>query len=143
MTNIVRSYRKYLLDQSAITEKVDTRIRPIILGSGDGGKESIALLSVSKRPTEHLEGSSGHTFTRMQVKCFDTELINANDLRELVRGVSQGYRGPFPDGVWVEGISADNAQDLHERPVDGKGQGRMVAIIDFEIGHTEAVPVYA
>ena len=142
MSDIVTALRSYLLTQQSILDAVDVKVRPIVVGSGEGGSESIALMLVSNVSSEHLQGSSGHSVDRVQVKCLDRERSVASALREAVRRVTQGYRGTFSGDIFVEGISVAAKHDMHEPPVHGEQTGRYAAIMDLEIGHSEFVPVY-
>jgi hypothetical protein len=145
MSDIVTGLRTYLLTKSDVTDLVDARIFPGALPQLDPVTElppeppMIVLIDISGESIEHLTGGSGVRTTRVQVDCYATTHMAANNLREQVRANTPISTAAMGDET-IEDMSHEAFYTRTEPDTAGSDNPWHVHSIDFMISHTEAVP---
>ena len=94
---------------------------------------------VSANSHEHLGGSSGLTTDRVQIDCVDDDASDADDIREEVRKVMQGFRGTMT-GKAIKGCSHAGTSQTPDYPKTSSTIIEHTKTIDFLITYAEDVP---
>lgn len=136
MSDIGKGLYQYLMSKSTVTSLCGTRGYPEVLPQG-ATLPAFTYSEVDANSFDNIDGeSTGLRQTRLQVNCFSEKHSEAQELRERIRLVLQGYRG-VAGLEHIRGCSIGGYYGRYEPPINGKGSGRHLRSIDFIISHTE------
>lgn len=138
MSDIGRGVHTYLQTKSAVTDVSGTRGYPEVLPQ-KATLPAYTYSGVTATSEQDLDNGVGVAQTLLQVNCFGTTHITANNLREQIRLVMQGYRGAAGSET-ILCVTVGNKLDRYDPPLDGSDQGRYLRIIEFNISHREGIP---
>lgn len=144
MSRIRQTLRTYLLDQSALTALVGTRIYQSRVPKGDTPLQNFPAI-VYRRMTgghEHdLDGSAGVARARFQVTVVGTDAIAVDDICEQLRQAMQGFRGQF-DTTRVTCVTLNDEVDDYIESTIGDDVGFYLTMLVYTVSHIETKPTF-
>ena len=120
----------YVLDQSAITALIDTRIMPAPLRQ-DCEMPAISYQLISQRDDILHDGPKGLPDARVQFDCWADDYAGAKALAAAVKTAVHAYKGLMGD-VQVERARVENIVDGYE-----PNTGRQRVVIDALLMYQE------
>ena len=130
--------RTKLASESSVTDLVGDRIRPDALVQNDT-LPAIAYVESTSIHEHGLAGVEGTVTGTVEVGCFDSKRIGANNLAEKVRLALDCFRGSVGSD-YVKSILLTDRTKEYDIPVDGSDAGRYVVTLDFDMVTSETIP---
>lgn len=141
MSNITKAIRGYLLDQSAISTIIGTRIYGSVLPQQNGKLTTplpaCTIEIISGSSDSALYGGTGLAIQRVSIACYSKKIDTTRTLAESVRVAMLGLRGPV-GSEHVRCVTCESRQDLTDPPNDASPDWRYLHVLDFEVTHGEA-----
>ena len=130
--------RTRLLNVTAVTSLVSTRIYPQVLPQGCTLPAVRYSLVSSSRETL-VGGVSGFADSTVQVDAYAETYLDAQNVAEQIKLALMDWAGTSSD-IEIRNIQLRNQMDMYEAPIDADDVGAHRVALDFEIIHQEPVP---
>lgn len=135
MADVGKAMRTRLLNVSAVTTLIGTRIYPLTLPQGVT-LPAVRYQRISGNSDEYVGGTTGAASARLQFDIFADTYASGEAVREAIRQAIDQYRGTS-SGVFIHSCNAANHMDLFDVPVHGNDVGVYQMVSDYEIVHSE------
>lgn len=148
MSLIYRDIFNYLITTSPVKELIGARVFGLVIPqfSADdiaklgGPYPAIRYEESTIEDDNHLGGGSETCFTSLQIDCYAESYPSVKELQDGVRRVLHTFKGQM-GATDVKGCLLKTAEDIYEDPVDASDTGVYRVMMDFEIVHSESLPV--
>lgn len=127
-----------LLDSATVTALVADRVRPDVLEPNET-KPAIRYEVLNWIPFERASGDFVEGQSRIQLDCYGSTRLQANQLAAAVKSNLHGFSGSLGNIV-IHDCVMDNRYDRTDPPADGSKHWRKRRTMDFIITHTEPAP---
>lgn len=136
MSGIIPAIRGYLLQSSAITDIVGTRIMP---GNFDEDVTTPAVMMYVPYsvPHDHLRGGVSLETAALRVECVSNKYEDSWSLWALVnQRLMQGFLPGLYSGCSISSITQnDGHQVISDRPIDGTDEWHYRTIQTFDVSY--------
>jgi hypothetical protein len=108
--------QSFLLDDSALTTLIGTRVWPIILPQKPV-LPAVTYSEISAIRGHTMQGPDGLAFARMQIDSWAKSFKQARILADAVRARLDGFRGDFTDSpptTFAQGIFFETERSMYE-----------------------------
>lgn len=152
MSDVTGAIRDHLKTESTVTQYVGSRVRarwaPYTDFRGSGGKVRpyIIVLQISGETLHHQGGAMNRMNPRVEVHCFAGVSSDANKLSTAVRGVMDGLTNRYMGrkNLFIRSIIlAMPVREIDEPPQEGSDEAIFRDLLEFDVWHEQAVPVFA
>lgn len=120
ISDIRPAFRQHLIDDTAISAIVATRVYPILLPQGQTDP-SIVYTRISAVGGTTMQGPDSLVESRMQVDCWASDVTTAASLANLVKERLNGFQGQVGYGgnspanrVRIQGIFFDSEREFYD-----------------------------
>lgn len=144
--SIKTALASHLKNEPTVQEKVgaDVYIQEV---SSQATLPWIVIHGISGNHVHHMTAGSGLAVVTLQVDCWDTGAILAEELAEVMREcldtLNHRNIGLAPNTIYVRGAELDGQVDGLETPTHGTSPAKSVVHQTWRIWHTESVPTFA
>ena len=138
MATIKEDFIQHLLDQTAITDEVSTRVHPN-KSPQEETNPRIVVRGEGADPEHHLRGASTLMSSTLSVQCLADTEKGAADLGDIVRLAIDGFKGTMNSNAVVRLAKLSDIRDTDEGPTAGDEVGYPSVTLKFEIKHRVGV----
>ena len=140
MADIGKAIRLRLLNDTAVTDLIGTRLYPRRIPQGVENPCAKYQMISSMREGA-LDGGSGIVNAMIQIDIFSDSHLEAETISEKIRERLQGFRGT-ESSVEILGCTLINSRELLSAAVDASDDHDYRVILEFEIQHQETIPTF-
>ena len=142
--SISRAIYEHLTASSGVTNLVSTRIYPSMAPTSAALPRVIYDLDSSEH-VHHMTGGSGLVRRSISLEIQAQSSPSADAIAEAIRAVLDKYRGTMGSGAAlnVRDCILTNENQTFLPPTNASQFGVYLRTMDFDVWHTETVPVYA
>jgi len=130
--------RKVLLDNSAVSTLVSTRIYPLFNIPQNSKLPYITYRRGSSDHVHHMQGASGRVFASVDVYCMAATDALMRDLGTKVRKALDGYNGTVTvgaDSVVIDLCFLQNEMDDISPPQDGSSTPVFIRMLEYKVSN--------
>lgn len=151
MSDITSAIRDYLKTEPTVTAFVGPRVRTRwascsdFRGSDGKVRPYIIVLQISGETVHHQGGAMDRMNPRVEAHCFAGVSSDANKLSTAVRGVMDGLTNRYlgRKNLFVRSIMlAVPVREIDEPPEDGSDEAIFRDLLELDVWHEQAVPVF-
>jgi len=132
---IVKAIYSLLSHNSSITDLVGTKIYPLIRDQKDG-LPAITYQVISGIRENDLSGPTGLVEGRLQINCFASTVLGAENLAKVVREALSGLTGGA-EGIRIECMLLEDQSDLPTFAADNEEMNVYAQMMDFYVLYKE------
>ena len=144
--SIKTALASHLKNEPTVQEKVgeDVYIQEV---STEATLPWIVIHGIGSNHVHHMTGASGVAMATLQVDCWDSDAILADELGEVVREALDTLMstsiGLAPNAIQVHSATLVGQVDGLETPTHGTAPAKSVVHQTWTLWHTESVPTFA
>lgn len=139
MADIGEAIITHLKTITAVTDLAGTRFRPDELAEGET-LPAVRYTVMAEDGYKTHSGKVGLAETRLQLDCYATTRVAANDLADVIVDKLDGLAAETISGIRVYECFVDNRYYRADRPATGQGLSRRRVVLDFIINHNTPIP---
>ena len=129
----------YLLAQTALTDLIGTRLRPLEGHEGDAAP--FLVYEILSRPRDQSQaGETGLVQANVKLQCFGDTYVQIHNVEKALRAAFHSFQNRAMGDSWVQWAKLTDAQDADQPPIFQTEFGVWQGIYTLTIWYEEPAP---
>lgn len=129
----------YLLAQTALTDQIGTRLRPLEGQQGDAAP--FLVYEILSRPRDQSQnGETGLAQMLCKLQCFGTAYDQVRAVEKALRRAFHSFQNRAMGDSWVQWAKLTDAQDTDQPPIFRDANGVWQGIFTLSVWYEEPAP---